>query len=61
MIKIWKNLLNLVEEGKSKPTMYTEGEFQGLESLPKASDLMRTGKAWGTIPVTVEDDGKGKL
>jgi NADPH:quinone reductase-like Zn-dependent oxidoreductase len=61
VVKIWEDLLKLMEQGKFQPTIYTEEEFHGLESLPKAFDLMRTGKAWGKIAVTVEDDSRSKL
>ena len=61
VVEIWKDLLELMEEGKFKPTIYTEEKFEGLGSLPKAFDLMRTGKAWGKIAVSVEDEGRSKL
>ena len=61
VVTIWEELLKLMEDGRFRPTIYTEETFEGLASLPRAFDLMRTGKAWGKIAVSVEAEGRSRL
>ena len=61
VIKNWKVLLGLMEDDKIRPTIYSEREFLGLESLSQAFRLMATGQAWGKIAVRIQDDSRSKL
>ena len=56
VVKVWDELLELMKQGKIRPTIYSEEQFFGLESLPQAFKLMASGEAWGKIAVTIEED-----
>ncbi|EXJ56096.1 hypothetical protein A1O7_09027 [Cladophialophora yegresii CBS 114405] len=61
VVDVWDNLLKMIEKGGIKPLNYTEKDFQGLEEIPAALELLSTGTAWGKIVIDISKQGKTKL
>ena len=61
VVTVWDALLGLIADGGVKPMMYTEEQFIGLESMPKALKLLASGEAWGKIVVEVPQEKSSKL
>jgi NADPH:quinone reductase len=58
VVKVWEELLVFMDKGKIRPTIYSEEQFVGLQSLPQAFRVMAKGEAWGKIAITVEENGR---
>lgn len=52
--KIWEALESMIASGAIKPTVY-DGEFRGLENIPRAMCEMADRKVWGKAVITVDD------
>lgn len=59
--EIWRGLFRLMDEGKFSGTVYSDGEFTGLESVPEALTMLGRRETWGKVVVSVPQDTKSKL
>ncbi|KAF3764368.1 NAD(P)-binding protein [Cryphonectria parasitica EP155] len=59
--RVWQEILELVEAGKFKPTVFTEKDFVGLESIPDALKALGSRETWGKVVVKVPQDDQAKL
>ena len=50
---IWETLDSMIANGDIKPTVY-DGNFRGLESIPRAMQEMADRKVWGKAVITVD-------
>lgn len=61
----WKGIFELVEQGKFRPTVFSEEVFKGLDSVPRALKALGGRETWGKVVVEVDDDeeeaGRSKL
>jgi NADPH:quinone reductase len=60
-VRVWKEILELIEAGKFRGTEFTDKEFVGLESVPKALEALGSRETWGKVVVKVPQDGQAKL
>ncbi|KAL1879278.1 hypothetical protein Daus18300_001857 [Diaporthe australafricana] len=60
-VRVWKEILQLVEEGKFRGTEFTDKEFVGLESIPEALKALGSRETWGKVVVKVPQEGQSKL
>ncbi|OBT55067.1 hypothetical protein VE04_04524 [Pseudogymnoascus sp. 24MN13] len=51
---IWETLEPMIANGDVKPTVY-DGDFKGLESIPRAMQDMADRKVWGKAVITLDD------
>ncbi|KAH7018517.1 uncharacterized protein B0I36DRAFT_336133 [Microdochium trichocladiopsis] len=59
---VWKGIMELIEQGKFKGTVFSDKEFVGLESVPDALVALGGRESWGKVVVDVpESAGKSKL
>lgn len=59
---VWEGIFKLIKEGKFKGTVFTDEEFLGLETVPKALKALGSRGTWGKVVVKVpQGDGKSKL
>lgn len=59
--RVWDAILQLVEEGKFKATLFTDREFVGLESIPDALRSLGSRETWGKVVVKIPQDAQAKL
>lgn len=59
--KVWKGLFDLMDSGKFRGTCYTDQEFVGLESVPRALKALGQRETWGKVVVKVPQAGKSKM
>lgn len=59
--KVWVDLFSLIKQGKFRPTVFTDKEFIGLESLPEALKALGSRGTWGKVIVKVPQDGQSKI
>lgn len=57
----WKGIFKLISEGKFRGTVFTDEEFVGLESVPRALEALGSRGTWGKVVVKVPQDGESKL
>lgn len=50
--RVWKGLIDMIEKGLVKPTVYKE-TYHGLEDVPRAMDDLAARKLWGKAVVDV--------
>ncbi|KAI3394384.1 hypothetical protein diail_2851 [Diaporthe ilicicola] len=60
-VRVWKEILQLVEDGKFRGTEFTDKEFVGLESIPEALKALGSRETWGKVVVKVPSEGQSKL
>ncbi|KAI7781879.1 alcohol dehydrogenase [Diaporthe eres] len=60
-VRVWKEILQLIEDGKFRGTEFTDKEFVGLESIPEALKALGSRETWGKVVVKVPQDGQAKL
>lgn len=60
-VRVWKEILDLIEAGKFKGTEFTDNEFVGLESIPDALKALGSRETWGKVVVKVPQEGQAKL
>jgi NADPH2:quinone reductase len=58
---VWEGIFKLIKEGKFKGTVFTDEEFVGLESTPKALQALGSRGTWGKVVVKVPEEGGSKL
>jgi NADPH2:quinone reductase len=61
VVRVWDELLKIIDRGGIKPLDYTEERFWGLEAVPMALKVLSTGQAWGKIVIDLSNDGTSKL
>ncbi|KAH0541736.1 hypothetical protein FGG08_003828 [Glutinoglossum americanum] len=59
--EVWSGLFGLMREGKFRPTVFTEREFVGLESIGEALKALGGRKTWGKVVVKVPQSGESKM
>lgn len=59
--EVWKSLFQLMRTGKFRSTCFTDQNFVGLESVPKALGALQSRKSWGKVVVTIADKYRTKL
>lgn len=59
--RVWGELLELIEQGKFRATVFTDKEYVGLESIPDALKALGSRETWGKVVVKVPQDGQTKL
>ena len=57
---VWKRLMEMIEKGLIKPTVYKE-KYYGLEDVPRAMDDLAARKLWGKAVIHVARKPKPKL
>ncbi|PCH07109.1 Polyketide synthase, enoylreductase [Penicillium occitanis (nom. inval.)] len=57
---VWKGIFDMIDQGKFKSTAFTDENFVGLESVPRALKALGSRGTWGKVVVKIVDD-KGKL
>jgi len=58
---VWEGLFKLIEEGKYRGTVFSDEEFVGLESVPKALKSLGSRGTWGKVVVKVPQEGQSKI
>lgn len=58
---VWDGIFKLIDEGKYKGTCFTDQEFVGLETVPKALEALGARETWGKVVVKVPSHGKSKM
>jgi NADPH2:quinone reductase len=58
---VWAGLNKLMDEGKFRPTVYTDTEFVGLERVGEALAQLGRRDTWGKVVVKVPQEGASKL
>ncbi|CAN8101404.1 unnamed protein product [Discula destructiva] len=59
--QVWVELFKLIEQGKFKPTVFTDKEYVGLESIPEALKALGSRETWGKVVVKVPQAGQSKI
>jgi len=54
----WKGLFELIDQGKFRPTVYTDKEYVGLESVRYALKALGGRETWGKVVVKVPAEGE---
>lgn len=60
-VRVWKEILELIEDGKFRGTEFTDKEFVSLESIPEALKALGSRETWGKVVVKVPQEGQAKL
>lgn len=58
---VWKELFQLIKEGKFRGTVYTDQDFTGLEMVSEALDMLGRRESWGKVVVAVPQKIESKL
>ncbi|KAM4058613.1 zinc-binding dehydrogenase [Hirsutella rhossiliensis] len=58
---VWKEIMQLVAEGKLKGTVYTDDEFVGLERVKDALMALGARGTWGKVVVKIPQDDQSRL
>ncbi|MCJ1447487.1 MAG: hypothetical protein MMC23_007998 [Stictis urceolatum] len=58
---VWKGLEDMMARGVFKPTVFTDREFVGLESVSEALSMLGSRDTWGKVVVKVPQEGQSKL
>lgn len=58
---VWEGLFKLIREGKYRGTVFSDSEFVGLESVPKALESLGSRGTWGKVVVKVPQEGGSKI
>lgn len=62
---LWDDIFSFINSGKIKPIIFTDKNFEGLESLPSALIALGGRETWGKVAVTLKDhegeEGRSKL
>ncbi|KAI9803566.1 MAG: hypothetical protein M1825_001909 [Sarcosagium campestre] len=59
--RIWEELFVLMVRRRFRPTVFTDKEFVGLESVPAALNALAGRENWGKVVVKVPADGQSNL
>ena len=59
--EVWESLFYLIRTGKFRSTCYTDQNFVGLESVPKALDALQNRETWGKVVVVIADECRSKM
>jgi len=55
-VTVWDGIFKLVAQGKFRGITFTDQQFEGLESVPRALHALGGRETWGKVVVTVADD-----
>jgi NADPH2:quinone reductase len=61
MEEVWRALERLIAEGKFRPTVYTDAEYVGLESVGRALQALGARKTWGKVVIGIPEDSKSRI
>ena len=50
---VWRALSEMTESGKFKSTVFTDQEFNGLDSVPSALNALKTRGTWGKVVIRI--------
>lgn len=53
---VWKGIFDLIDQGKFKSTTFSDENFIGLESVPRALVALGSRGTWGKVVVKIVDD-----
>jgi len=53
---VWKGLEDMIAEGKFRPTVFTDRQFVGLDSVGDALNMLGSRGTWGKVVVKVPQD-----
>lgn len=59
--EVWDGIFKLIKEKKFRGTVFTDVEFVGLETVPKALKSLGSRGTWGKVVVKVPQEGQNKL
>lgn len=59
--EVWDGIFDLVSQGKFKGTCFTDIEYTGLETVPKALKALGARETWGKVVVNVPQETESKL
>ncbi|KAI9665301.1 MAG: hypothetical protein M1831_001738 [Alyxoria varia] len=57
----WEGIFELINRGQFKSTCFTDEEFAGLESVPRALKSLGGRETWGKVVVKVPQDSQSKI
>ncbi|KAL6708871.1 hypothetical protein ACN47E_002278 [Coniothyrium glycines] len=58
---VWDGIFELIRQGKYRGTAYTDQEYVGLESVPRALKALGGRDSWGKVVVKVPQEGGSKI
>lgn len=59
---VWQGIMKLIADGRFKPTVFSDKEFVGLETIPDALIALGGRETWGKVVVQVpQQEGKSRL
>jgi len=58
--EVWDGFMDLVERGGIEPVLYKE-EYDGLGTVGRALEDVRTHKTWGRAVVTIDGNAEREL
>jgi NADPH2:quinone reductase len=61
MEEVWRALEALIAEGKFKPTVYTDVEYVGLESVGHALKALGGRETWGKVVIEIPEENKSMM
>jgi NADPH2:quinone reductase len=59
--KVWKALEGLIAEGKFKPTVYTDSDYVGLDSVGHALKALGARETWGKVVIKIPQESKSMI
>ena len=59
--EVWRALEGLIAEGKFRPTVYTDVEYAGLESVGRALQALGARKTWGKVVIGIPEESKSRI
>lgn len=59
--EVWDGIFKLIKEKKFRGTVFTDVEFVGLETVPKALKSLGSRGTWGKVVVKLPQEGQNKL
>jgi NADPH:quinone reductase len=59
--EVWEGIMKLIAEGKYRGTCFTDKEYVGIESVPRALKDLGGRDTWGKVVIKVEQDATSKL
>lgn len=61
IVTVWKDIMDLVKQGKLKGTEYSDEQFVGLERVKDSLVALGSRGTWGKVVVKIPQDGGSKL
>jgi NADPH2:quinone reductase len=56
VLATWRGIFDLTDQGKFRGTVFKDESFAGLESVPRALNVLGSRETWGKVVVKIVDD-----